>query len=169
MPRLSAFCERISQVFSPIRMGIAQHAFTVSTGEPVGMTGAGIAKVLWGGPKDDGVPVMGTRSVLFLVARRVVLAWWARPCVRGGGGGARRRRAERVEGGAVSSGEVRGGGCVGGGGGVGCECNGEGRWKRIRERGIPDEWSPSEVSDHRTVNVRRLCGPWCERMVAGCH
>ena len=48
-------------------------------------------------------------------------------------------------------------------------CTGEGRWERIRERGIPDEWLPSEVSDHCTMNVRRLCGPWCEMMVAGYH
>ena len=32
---------------------MAQHAFTVSTGEPVGMMGAGIVGVLWGGPKDE--------------------------------------------------------------------------------------------------------------------
>ena len=144
---------------------MAQHAFTVSTGEPVGMMGAGIVGVLWGGPKDDGVPVIGTRSVLFLVAQRAVRVWRGRPCVWGEGG-ARRRRVEEGSGG---SGEVRGGGCARGGGGDGCECSGEGRWKRIRERGIPDEWSPSEVSDHCTVNVRRLCGPWCERTVAGCH
>ena len=49
---------------------MAQHAFTVSTGEPVGMEGAGTVGVLWGGPKDDGVPAIGMRSVLFLVARR---------------------------------------------------------------------------------------------------
>ena len=70
VPRLSMFCVRISHVFSPIRMGVAQHAFTVSTGEPVGMEGAGTVGVLWGGPKDDGVPAIGMRSVLFLVARR---------------------------------------------------------------------------------------------------
>ena len=144
---------------------MAQHAFTVSTGEPVGMMGAGVVGVSWGGPKDDGVPVIGTRSVLFLVAQRAVRVWRGRPCVWGEGG-ARRRRVEEGSGG---SGEVRGGGCARGRGGDGCECSGEGKWKRIRERGIPDEWSPSEVSDHCTVNVRRLCGPWCERTVAGCH
>jgi len=87
VPLLSAFCERISQVFSPIRMGMAQHAFTVSTGEPVGMMGAGIVGVLWGGAKDDGVPVMGTKSVLFLVARRAVWPGRARTCVGEGGRG----------------------------------------------------------------------------------
>ena len=65
-------------MFRPLRMGVAQHAFTVSTGAPVGMEGAGIVGVLWGGPKDDGVPAIGTRSVLFLVARRDVCPGWGR-------------------------------------------------------------------------------------------
>ena len=124
---------------------MAQHAFTVSTGEPVGMEGAGTAGVLWGGPKGR----WGTRDrdevglILGGTARRLALVG---PTVREGGGGL--GDGGRVEGGSGGSGEVRGGGCAGGGGGVGCECNGEGRWERIRERGIPDEWSPSEVSDH---------------------
>jgi len=87
VPLLSTFCERISHVFSPIRMGIAQHACTVSTGEPVGIVGVGTVGVLWGGPKDDGVPATGTRSVLFLVARRAVWPGRARTCVGEGGRG----------------------------------------------------------------------------------
>ena len=66
---------------------MAQHACTVSTGEPVGMVGVGIVGVLWGGPKDDGVPATGTRSVLFLVARRAVWPGRARTCVGGEGEG----------------------------------------------------------------------------------
>ena len=82
---------------------MAQHAFTVSTGEPVGMVGAGIVGVLWGGPKDDGVPAIGTRSVLFLVARRAVWPGRGRPCVGGEGGGLEtesRGRIRRLRGGA---------------------------------------------------------------------
>ena len=46
---------------------------------------------------------------------------------------------------------------------------GEGGWARIRERGILDEVSPSVVSSHWTVKVRRSCWPSCERIVAGYH
>ena len=62
-------------------------------------------------------------------------------------------------------GEVRGEWFVGAGRGGG----GEGGWARIRERGILDVVSPPEVSSHWTVKVRRLRGPSCERIEAGCH
>ena len=161
MPRLSVFCERISHVFSPMRMGTAQHAFTVSTGEPVGMGGAGTVGVLWGWPKDDGVPMIGTRSVLFLTARRDP---WSGRCKGPGCGAcsarprscvgeARRRRVEGEPGGA---GVARGGRCAGARGGTGGGGGGKSGWVRIRERGIPDEVAPSDVSSHCTVKVRRL-------------
>ena len=47
------------------------------------------------------------------------------------------------------------------------EGSGENGCTRIRERGILDEVSPSAESIHCTVKVRLLCGPRCERILAG--